>query len=52
MTGLSRFYACYLPSYFVWGAVTLTYAVALFLLIMFGRPIDTEIMYIDIERTQ
>lgn len=52
MTGLSRFYSCYLPNSLVWIAVTLTYTAALFLLILFGRTIDTEIMYIDIEAGQ
>ena len=49
MTPLTRFYTRILPVYAVWPALTLTYAAAISVLIIYGRPISNHIVYIDIE---
>lgn len=48
MTPLTRVYARYLPARLVWLAVTLTYATALALLVLFGEPVGDDIVYIDL----
>ncbi|WP_162798529.1 hypothetical protein [Sulfitobacter sp. SK012] len=49
MTPLTRFFSDHLPARLVWPAVTMTYAAALLLLVLFGQPIGNEIIYIDLE---
>ena len=49
MTPLTRLYARFLPASLVWPAVTLTYASALLLLLLFGQPVGNDIVYIDLE---
>ncbi|MDF1722288.1 MAG: hypothetical protein P1U65_16570 [Minwuia sp.] len=49
MTPLARLYTRYLPARLVCPAVTLTYASALLLLLLFGQAAGNDIVYIDLE---
>lgn len=52
MTPLFRFFAHYLPSTLVWPAVTLTYAAALTAIFLLGKPVQIDIVYIDLEQAE
>jgi hypothetical protein len=49
MTPLTTFLYRYLPSASVWPAVSMIYATALLLVILFGRPLGGDIIYIDLD---
>lgn len=51
MTPLARFYSRFLPSPFVWLALSLSYALALMALCLVYNPSAIDILYIDLENS-